>query len=265
MQTINLREKRISSSALKEAHKSIRHLHWYYQKEKKDGHHFDFGNALELYLYDKKEFEEKTVVFDESKRPVPDKDYKTHANRDWKAKFLSDNEGKYVLSLEDFELIKKLCQMVENHPAYDLIFNPNNRYQTEFEWICPETGLLRYSRTDIDNPIESFILDVKTYQDDSFERACVKYDYFLQAEDQIRGAQHSGDFDEEIKYYWLAIQKTPPYSVDVFELDLGAKLKVEEVYSYVIADIKANLDKSVDELVYSKSAIRPMRVPNYYK
>lgn len=273
METINLREKEISSSALKAAKVSIRNLHWYYQKPKEKKSNLDFGNAIELYLIDRKEFDATVVVFDDAERPVPDKNYQTKANKEWKDNFFAKNEGKYIINKtgkESMEVIKAIDEMLQAHPHYDKIINNDNDYQREFRWICPVTGLKRYCRTDLSNSKERYIIDIKTYADDDFLRACVNNDYFIQALDQIAGFEfnHEYPLDQEVpalKYYWLAISKSEPYHLDFYEFDSTSAMKAEEVYARVLNDINQHIDTPVNELMFKRVAMDKIRVPNYYK
>lgn len=257
-------ERAVSSSALKALKKSIRHFAQYYSKPWERKLHFDFGNAIELYLLDKEDFKKKVVVLDESKRPVPDKNYQTKENKAWKDNFLELHKDKLIVSnigadsLETMDLLEKL---LDNHPSQGLVHNGSNIYQEEFHWNCPVTGLKRYARTDITNWDEGYILDMKTYADDSFERAAQKQDHFLQAWDQIQGALANGKPVK--KYYWLAISKTAPYFVDLVEFNLDATLRVEESYAMTLSRLKEALEEGVPS--YTATCISKLSVPNYYK
>lgn len=265
-QEINWAEKAISSSALKAAKVGTREFLHYYDKPKDKKSHFDFGNALELYLIDKEEFKEKVVVFDESKRPFPDKDYKTAANREWKAAFYANNEGKYLISKtgeESMETCIIMEQLAQMHPAYDLLLGKN--YQDPFTWDCPVTGLKRYARTDLFSNPEGIIIDIKTDGKDDFLRACVNNDYFMQAYDHIIGATASGKMERVEAYYWFVFTKNAPYYVDVFKLDMEALLKVEESYWSTLRRLAEDLKGDPHSIVWHDLPISSLKVPNYYK
>lgn len=236
-----IKQRSISSTALKEASKSIRHLLWYYNKPKETKTHFDFGNALELYFIDEQEFYKQVAVFDDSEikekiggaKPTATKAYK-----EWKAEFDSQNEGKYIIPFDgadSFDVILKCHQLFLNNPLAQEISKGN--YQDPFEWTDEMTGLKRYARTDIFNAEKKFITDIKTDGKGEFEKVCNNLDYFLQAYDQIQGAQITGAIPEVLDYYWLVITKTPPYAVDVFRLDIDQMLKVETKYYQTLRKI----------------------------
>ena len=270
MDRIDFATKEISSSALKSAKKSTRDLLWYYNKPKTSGSHFDFGSAIELYLLDKAEFAEKVIIFDESKRPFPDKNYQTKANKEWRDKFYADNSGrdKYIISKsgsESFDVIKQIAELVDMHPAADLLYADGNDYQEEFRWVCPISGLKRYCRTDLSNPTTKTIIDIKTYSDENFERACVKQDHFLQAFDQIQGAVQSGYMEDVEYYYWFAISKSEPYFVDFYSYPVGEDLKVEEIHNSTMHRLKVDLAGDPYSIPFHRTEIDRIKIPNYYK
>lgn len=270
MKQIDFTTKEISSSALKAAKKSTRDLLWYYSKPKTSGSHFDFGHAVELYLLDKAEFAQKVIVFDESQRPFPDKNYQTKANKDWKDKFYADNSGpdKHIISKtgpESFEAIKQIAELVDMHPASDLLYDKDNEYQKEFRWVCPISGLKRYCRTDLTNAKTRTIIDIKTYADDSFERACVKQDHFLQARDQIQGVLETGEMEDVDYYYWFAISKSEPYFVDFYSYPVKEDLKVEEIHNSTMHRLKVDIAGDPYSIPYHRTEIDVIKIPNYYK
>lgn len=268
LKEIDFSERAVSSSALKEAKKSTRSFLWYYSKDKTTTSYFDYGNSLELYLIDKEEFYKKVAVMDESKRPVPDKDYRTKENKEWKDNFYKENADKYIISAtgdESFESIEEIEKLVNMHPAADILFDSGNSYQETFNWTCPISGLKRSARPDLVNKAAKRIIDIKTYADKDFERACVNNDHFLQARDQIQGAVLSGEMDEVAEYYWMAISKSAPYHVDFYAYPIGEDLKVEEVHNSIMYRLRDDLTDDAYSKVYHRAPIDKIKIPNYYK
>lgn len=269
MEKIDFTQRAVSSSALKEAKKSIRSFFWYYNKPKTTTKYFDYGSALELYLIDKTEFFKKVAILDESKRPVPDKNYQTKANKEWKDDFYASNADKYIISStgdDSFESIKEAEKLLNMHPASDMLFGSDVSYQEAFEWTCPISGLKRYARPDLVNKEKKIIIDIKTYADDDFTRALVNNDHLLQAKDQIEGAIASGAMDEVEAYYWCAIQKKAPYHVDFYAYPIGEDLKVEEVYNSVLYKLRDALaEDDPYSVVYHNVPVEKIKIPNYYK
>ena len=264
---IDWTKKEVSSSALKAAKVSTRNFFWYYQKPRDKKSYFDFGSLIELYLIDREAFNAEAAILDESKRPEPTKNYQTKVNKEWKDAFYEQNADKLIIpnvGKDSLETILEIYEMVQNHPAADLLFDKDNSYQEEFRWECPISGLKRYCRTDLSNKKKKYIVDIKTYADDSFERAAAKNDHFLQAWDQVQGA--NANWDEGVEtYYWFAINKNAPYHVDFYKFDLEQALKVEAVHNSIMHRLKDDLKKDPKDLVYTRTEIDLLKVPNYYK
>src|SRR5690348_10192075 len=113
-----------------------------------------FGIAAHSWILEpESEFQKDIFVMDEKLRPVPDKDYKTHANRDWKAEIFAQaaKDRKEVITLEQFETIQRMKDALwENELARELMEVPGNKYEQAMEWNWKKThckGL-----TDIQNP-----------------------------------------------------------------------------------------------------------------
>jgi hypothetical protein len=263
-------EKAISTSGLKEAKKSTRDFLEYYREDRvKDRKgYFDFGSACELYLIDKTEFNNNVFILDESKRPFPDKNYQTKANAEWKAGVLEANSDKLIIPAkgkDSFEVISEIEILAQKHPLYDLLFQKDMNYQGAFTWDCPISGFKRYSRPDLFSASKGVIVEIKTYDDEDFERACRNHDYFLAALDQIVGATASGKMQEVEEYYFCAISKKAPYFFDMYKFEFESALKVEEAYNRTLSRLKEDLNGDYSEIVWKDMPVTILKTPNYYK
>lgn len=258
-----IREGKISSSALKQASISMRKLWYYYNKDKDKKGYFDFGNALELYIINTEAFAKEVAVFDDSEiikeiggqRPTSTKAYK-----EFKADFDEANKDKYIINAtgkDSYETIKRLAELFKQHPtAMDLV---KGDYQKAFEWICPDTGLKRYARPDVVNEAKEYLTDIKTDATDDFSKTVGNMDYLLQAYDQIQGAIESGI--EISAYYWVVFSKSEPLAVDVYGLDVTQLLKVENKHKATLRKIKET--ETVPP--YNKDIITRITPPAWYK
>jgi hypothetical protein len=257
-------EKAISSSALKASLTSTRELYHYYLKDKTTKAAFDFGNAFELYLIDKVNFYEKVAVMDETQRPEPSKNYQTKVNAEWKAKFYADNADKYIIpsdGKDSFETIVELEKIAKKHPMYEMLVKGD--YQRSFEWICPITGLKRYTRPDVVLKDEGIIIDIKTDAQDDFQRSAANNHYFLQALDHMDGALHTGCMEVVKEYYWAVFEKTEPYHVTFYQLDVENILPAEALAETALRRIKEDLEKGTD-IVWRDMPIRKLNIPAWY-
>ena len=266
----------ISSSAIKEARKSLKHFDWYLNNPGETKSHFEFGNAFELALMDSvngtNDFDENVLIFDESKRPEPDKNFGSNKNKDWKIEqFLTT---KYIIaktgdeSFDTIQIMLKACK--ENELIEKLLKNTN--YQSSLFWEDSKTGIKLKTRPDVSKVNKSVIVDIKTTRDGSprsFAKDVANYDYPLQAVLQMRGCVGTGMLEKVDKYYWLVAEKNPPYNVQIYNFPVSDWAFVEKDLDYVLGLIKQSRDNGKFE-GYSyqsdnKFGIIDLVLPNWYK
>ncbi len=279
MEKIDWMERSLSTTGLAEGKKSTRDLlaYWNKPKDSDKASHFDFGSALELYIFDIAEFNKKVVIMDESKRPVPDKNYQTKANAEWKTQFYVDNADKYIIPTtgdDSFEVITTLESMFKKHPEYARIMSLKG-IQSEYKWVCPYSGLNRYSRTDLDgSPLDgvlpAIIIDVKTDAGNDPQKAINNNDYWIKAYDQLFGAAASGRMGEDVSiedidYYWLFFGKKAPYFVDFVYLHPANREKLEDVYQSTLRRIGEDLRNDPENIVSHGAAEMMVSLPGWYR
>jgi hypothetical protein len=212
----------LSASVLKEANKSLKHMRWHLDNKKERKSHFDFGNAFEIALMDlmndTKEFESSVHIFDEINRPDQKHGMTANKNVAWKKSFF-EKEG-YIINNTGDESRETIGHMLkscwEDSTIQKLLRNTD--YQSSCFWTDPKTGLKLKTRPDVCNVNKTVIIDVKTTQDaspEAFARDVAKYSYDMQAVMQINGVLETGMFKEVGAYYWLAVEKTPPYCAQI--------------------------------------------------
>jgi hypothetical protein len=217
----------VSASGMKYAMKSLRH-YWYYLRGAFDSEtkkHFDFGNAFELALLDPEEFDKKVAV----EKDIYDKIFKenpeTKSPRSTKAyKEWHDEQkrlNKYVISEDGeqsflyIENMLRSCHMDKS--IQRLIKNIN--YQVSIFCQDKETGLKMKTRPDFLKTHKNIVVDVKTAIDGSkeaFGKVIANNNLWLQAAIQIEGVTASGLLDNVDAYYWLVVEKKPPFNATIY-------------------------------------------------
>ncbi len=234
----------ISSSALKEAVKSLNHFDYYYKKPSERKSHFDFGNCFELALMDAingtDEFNQFVTVYDENERPEKDKGITSNKNQEWKKSIL--NSDKYVINKVGDESVETMNLMLESC-IKDKVINAlikNTDYQKSIFWTDKKTGLKIKTRPDVCKISKSVIVDIKTTKDASpekFSKDACSYQYPLQAITQINGCIDSGLMTPE-SYFWLAVEKTAPYNAQLYEFKKEDWQMMQDRYEYQLGLIK---------------------------
>jgi len=121
-------------------------------------------------------------------------------------------DGAVILSYDDYTHIMKASMAVtRNKVASRLLAESGNAFERTSLW--QSNGVACKGRFDVINNQHGFIIDVKTTGDASlkeFSYSFKKYGYYRQAAFYTDGAGGTHDF------YFIAVEKTPPYGVAVY-------------------------------------------------
>lgn len=221
-----------SATQLKYAKTSLKHFQWYIggMLPKPEGTHFPFGNAFELALLDNASFLKEVAV-------MPDEDWVSNAlqvnpelknvrnsklYKDAEKEFIEKATGKYIINdvgPESFDTIEHMLDSCYQDKVIQGLIK-NTEYQLSLFWTDEETGLKLKTRPDICKRNKNVIVNVKTILDgspESFSKEMNKYDYPMQACIEIKGCLATGLMDAVDSYFWLAVEKLPPYNATIYE------------------------------------------------
>lgn len=266
-----------SSTGVKHAKRSLKDF-WYYKQGHYDhGHvsHFDFGNAMELALLDHSEFVDKVEIFDADQRPEADKTFGSKLNKEWKQDFFDNaqSENKYVINKEgdnSFEIIECILDSVYRDAVIQKLIK-NIDYQSSIFWTDEKTGLNLKTRPDVIKSEKNAIIDIKTTLDASpekFKRDLSNYDYPIQAIMQIDGVINGGLMEKVDYYFWLVLEKNPPYSAQLYEFALEDRVMIEEHYRFLLSRIsradELNFYPGYTDRADNEHGIIRANIPPYY-
>jgi hypothetical protein len=225
----------MSSGVLSEGLKSMAHLKYAMETPHEDTPALLFGRALHTLVL------EGDTVYNNTYATSPAVDRRTKAGKEEYAAFLADSAGKTPISQTDCIALHEMASSVlSHHHARDLLsFQSSN--ELTIVWIHAQTQTLCKSRIDslIDGPPPPVALDIKTTRDasqHSFARAIYTYNYHLQSAFYLAAlAAH------EIYPTWnfLAIEKTPPYPVAIYELDSDSQALGKTECDRLLAELSA--------------------------
>lgn len=138
----------------------------------------------------------------------------TNAYKDFAAGIPS---GMAILDDADFESIRGMILSLQGHrSAMALLTKKGDTEQSVF-WECPQSGLMLKAR--IDRLTAELIVDLKTCQSadpKEFSKSAFGWGYHRQAAMYGDAIQALWGFQAPMAF--IAIEKTPPYTVNVFEL-----------------------------------------------
>lgn len=229
-----------------------------------------FGIAFHSYVLEEHNFLKDIAVLDENKRPVPDKDYRTKANAEWKEAFFQENKDKTVITSEQMETIKRMKDKVMNHElAGELLTMGTNRFEYEMTWNWKKTRCKGLA--DVRN--DSFLLDLKTTQDanpDEWMRQFFRMDYHRQAGMYLDGdANGKLDYSGKWKdFYFVAIEPTEPHSIAVYKPRRQVIEKGLEEYRTLCEQFQSCIDNKIWQGYEFKSVaghLFEIDLPSYLK
>lgn len=273
----------VSATQIKLAKKSLSLWRWMQSHPTETKLHLDFGNACELALLDKENFQKSVAILqtqawiakaNEGREkayasPKQSKAYQTELE-----KFEAENAGKYIIpdvGPQSFEVIEYMLESCHKDAVIQKLIS-NTEYQLSLFWADPLTGMNLKTRPDICKRKKNVIVNVKTTNDGSpaaFSKDLAKYDYPLQSAVEMRGCIATGLMDQVDNYFWLVLEKEPPYNATIYEFD-----KSDQQYSYDELDYLLNkMLRAKEENLYpgygdrsdNTYGILTAQIPLYYK
>lgn len=170
------------------------------------------GTALHSYLLEPSAFYEKTAVYDERERPEPTMTFGSKKNKEWKEQFERDNSSKTILSLSDYDTVKRMASSILLDSGIDL--------EGEKEVCLVDPELCTKSRPDIfTSSPNDWIIDIKTTNDaspEAFSRTIIEYGYHIQAAHYISMLKQLDGIHRE--FYIIAVEKKEPFVCQTYIL-----------------------------------------------
>jgi len=197
---------------------------------------FDFGQAAHFLLLSQPEFNKHFVI-----RPDVFDSYRTKAAQEWRDSARA--EGLIPLVPEDLTVIKAIAENLDAHPlARDLL---RGKVERSLIFQDAATGVWLKSRPDT-IPGDGIVADLKTTTDassDAVRRTILDWGYAMQG--ALVGKAMKAVMGIEMTTFALVfVEKTPPYAVNVVEVDaewLGyAKLQLRRAINTFADCLKAN-------------------------
>lgn len=279
----------ISATSIKQAKVSLKHFDWHRRGilPKKEGVHMDYGNAFELALLDKVGFAsevaiEQTQAWIEKANSERLKDGKepykqvksSGIYQAEQSKFYAQNEGKYkILDVgpQSYEYVERMLESCYQDAVIQKLIS-GIEYQLSLFWTDEKTGLNLKTRPDICRVKQNVIVNLKTAVDGSpqaFGKDLAKYDYPIQAAIEIMGVLRTGLMPAIDKYFWLVVEKEPPFNATIYEFTESDIAYAFDELDYLLNKIataeKENKWPGYSDRADNRHGILEARIPLWYK
>jgi len=188
------------------------------------------GTALHTYFLEREKFKDEVSI------KSSDIKLTTKAGKEW----VAEQKDKIIIDEEFFNIFPIIEEKIDNK-ASD-IFRIGGLTEASFFWK-DKYDIDCKCRPDYISSDFSYMIDLKTTADASprgFKSSVIKFNYAVQAQFYLRGIEKSTN-QKPSKFYFIAIEKTKPYHVEVYDLD--------ETWLSIS-------DKDIDEALYRIDSLR---------
>ena len=121
----------ISRSDLFEMRKSPLHFQYQMTHPKEDTPALLFGRALHKMILEPGDFESEFAV-------CPTVNRRTKAGQEQYAAFMAENEGKDIVSQDDYEVMCEMAEVINKHQLANKLLT--GEHEQSFFWTDPDTG-----------------------------------------------------------------------------------------------------------------------------
>ncbi len=192
----------------------------------------EFGTAFHAAILEPEVFAAEYVI-------APVRDKRTKA---WK-EFKAENEGRSILGLSDAGDLEAMRAQIEAHPEASRLLNGEGQNEVSLVWEDPVVGTLCKARADRLARLDSTVavVDLKTTTSAAprdFSRDAAKYGYHLQAAWYLRALDAlspNGTPPHSRRFIIIAVEKTAPFCVAVYELDpMAIEAGGQQITEYLV-------------------------------
>lgn len=175
-----------------------------------------FGSACHKRVLEPKTFGEEYAI-------SPNVDKRTKEGKEAWAQFVAENEGKDIISVDDYNTMCEMAEAIKNCPLADKLINGKGETEKSFFWTDPETGEMCKIKADriVTWKRRKYIVDYKTTAAADtfhFNSSVWKFGYHFQAAMYAEGWKIANKKKKLPGFIFVAQEKKPPYSVNVIEV-----------------------------------------------
>lgn len=224
----------LSCSGVKELLRSPAHYQAYLNREQKETPAMFLGTAAHCAILEPDRFKEEYILgIDADKR-----------TKEWKV-FVAENTDKIILSKAEWHQVDSIAGAVLTHPTAGKLFTKGIAEESYFSEL---EGVTVKCRPDYIFPHLGICVDLKTTIDASekeFKKSCANFKYHIQHAFYRDVLASIGIIIEN--FIFVAVEKSPPYGVGVYELDEDAFSLGREQYQKALEIYKQAKEKEAWE------------------
>lgn len=184
------------------------------------------GNALHTLILEPYQFEKRYFVIPEFNKMTKE------GKARWET-IKAEIGNKQTLSSNQYQMLQAMVESFNKHELASQ-FLENAKVEQSIYWTDKKTKVLCKCRPDILHP--SVVVDLKTTQNgsvQSFSKTIYDYGYHIQAA-MIREALQKVKKIHVQSFWFIVIEKTAPYVVSTYKLDIKALEKGKEDFKHLL-------------------------------
>lgn len=174
--------------------------------------------------------------------------------------------GRIPIKAKDYAHIITMAEQIRRHPLASWLLDQPGKPEQSVFWDDERTGVPLRCKLDKMPDAAPWTVYIAEYKStnaadlESFSRTVRNLNYHVQTAFQLEAARQAGL--DDVKFLWIAQEKTPPYLVGVYELspfdlDIGNKLMRQAIDIY--AECTTN-----DEWPGYPSEVQTVEFPAWY-
>ncbi|MCG7984756.1 MAG: PD-(D/E)XK nuclease-like domain-containing protein [Candidatus Thiodiazotropha lotti] len=207
-----LKEDAISKHGLDQLHQSPSHFLYKKSNPSAPNSSQALGVAVHALVLEPDSFSSQFAI-------APDVNKRTKVGKAQWTEFEEDNQGKTIISQDDYETARSMSTNVLNHSRARILL-ASGIPEVSLLWKDEETEVNCKGRVDWICEKRNVLVDLKTTRNASpkeFARDCGKYRYHCQDAFYTAGVQASGL--DKPDFVFICVENTPPFDVAVYTLD----------------------------------------------
>ena len=190
-----------------------------------------FGRAFHKAVLEPHDFENEFAV-------CPVLDRRTKEGKLAWSEFVEKCGTREVITFETYTHIVGMVNAIKNDPYASALIN--GEVEKSYYWTDELTGIDVKCRPDVrimlgDRPL---LVDLKSTNDastDNFSKECIKFGYDFQSAFYKEGAD--AFYSTEHGFCFIAVEKTPPYAVNVLEADELFIARGRDLYRRLLGEL----------------------------
>lgn len=220
-----------------------------------------FGSACHKWVLEQADFWNEYAI-------APAADKRTKEGKAIWEKFRAENEGKVVISYDDFNLMNEMDNALKENRLAGMFLYGDGETEVPLFWTDPMTGEKCKVKCDriVKDGDRLIIVDYKTAtsaKTDDFNRSVLKFGYSLQAAMYSEAVMMCRNVESRPRFVFVVQEKKAPYAVNVVEVSYDVMLYGMTQYRELLEKYHACKEMDVWEGYNSGEEINQTSLPKW--